>query len=89
MKEFIVKYGDEQSSTIKGKTKSVHVFIDGHKMTKRATLPHHTQRTISGVYTTGSARRPFVFTEIRTTGWITFPLPTTLSDLLSIRVLSR
>ena len=75
MKEFIVKYGDVDSSATKSRAKSVHVFIDGQRLSTRVTLPHYTERTIGGPYTGGSARRPFVFTEIQTAGPVYSPVP--------------
>jgi hypothetical protein len=60
--------GDERSSAFRGKAKSVHVYIDGHKMKQGASLPNHTRGVISGVYVEEKARRPFIFTEILKTG---------------------
>ena len=48
-----------------GTVKSVHVYIDGHKMKQRASLPDHTRGMISGVSVADKAMRPFMFTEIR------------------------
>ena len=66
-----------ESSTNKDKAKSVHVFLDGQRTTTRVTLPNQAQRTTDGVYTTGGAKRPFVFTEIKNTG---LDSPFALSD---------
>lgn len=74
-----MKDGDVDASATKGSAKSVHVFIDGQRLTTRVVLPHQTQRAISGAYTAGNARRPFVFTEIRTAGLVYPPVPNNLA----------
>ena len=70
-----MKYRDERSSAFRGKVKSVHVYIDGHKMKQRASLPNHTGGVISGVSVADMVMRPFMFTEIRKTGLGYPPVP--------------
>ena len=70
-----MKYRDERSSALRGKVKSVHVYIDGHKMKQSASLPNHTRGMISGVSVADEVIRPFMFTEIRKTGLSCPPVP--------------
>ena len=55
-------------SPFKDRAKAVHVDIDGHRMKKRASLPHDTKREITGVRTSDNTSRPFIFADIQTTG---------------------
>lgn len=63
-----MKCGDGESSTIQGRAKSVHVFLDGQRVEKCAYLSCDTSMTISGVCVADNAMRPFVFADIQTTG---------------------
>jgi len=64
-KEFVVKYRDGKSSTIKGRAKSVHVYTDGRKMRQYVSLPHETHGKDAGVAVSKNTIRPFVFADIR------------------------
>lgn len=66
-KKFGVKCRDGKSSTIQGRAKSVHVFLDGQRMRKCAYLSRHTSVKIGGVRVADNAKRPFVFADIQTT----------------------
>lgn len=66
-KKFGVKCNDGKSSTIRGRAKSVHVFLDGQRMRKCAYLSRNTSVKIGGVHVADNAMRPFVFAAIQTT----------------------
>ena len=63
-----MKYRDWEDSVIKGVAKSIHVDVDGRRMCKHPSLPHHTHGTIRGVYVAEDRQRPFLFAEVQTTG---------------------
>jgi len=87
-KEFVVKFGDGESSVIKNRGKSVHVYTDGHRMGKRPLLPYETRGKVAGVRISQGTERPFIFADIRTTG-TDYPPITNLSYLLYALGLSR
>jgi len=70
-----VKFGDGESSVIKGEAKSVHIYTDGHRMRKYALLPNDKRRMVTGVKVSSNVERPFTFADIRTTGADYTPSP--------------
>lgn len=63
-----MKYKNGESSVIKSRGKSVHIYTDGHRMRKRALFPHETRGKVAGVMVSEGEERPFIFSDIRTTG---------------------
>ena len=65
---FSVKFKDGESSAIKGQAKSLQVYTDGCRMSKRALFSNETGGTVSGARASANVRRPFTFADIHTTG---------------------
>lgn len=63
-----MKYKIKKSSAIKDSAKSVHVYVDGRRMKKNASIPPETSKTFTGVRTSDNTVRPFKFTDVQTTG---------------------
>ena len=63
-----MRFRDGKSSTIKHKARSVHVYIDGHRMRKSVLCPQDMGGTVSGAKISANTERPFTFADIRTTG---------------------
>lgn len=80
-----MKYRDWEDSVIKGVAKSIHVDVDGRRMCKHPSLPHHTHGTIRGVYVAEDRQRPFLFAEVQTTGQGHPPPVLYYSALFSLR----
>ena len=77
----MVRYKIGKSSVSQDRAKSVHLYVDGYRMRKCASLPDETGGEVDGVRTSNNTRRPFVFSDIRTTGTDHPPFPNVLSCL--------
>lgn len=75
---FGVKCEDGEESLVRGVAKMVTVFVDGRELAGCLFLPHNTEGEFDGVVVAKDAYRPFVFTEIQTTGSDFFLLPAIL-----------
>ena len=74
----MVSYEIGESSVIKDRAKSVHVYVDGRRMQKMFSVPNEIRGSIRGVQTSDNAIRPFMFADIRTTGMDYPPFPIVL-----------
>ena len=63
-----MKFRDGKSSTNKAKGKSVHVYMDGKRLVKRASFPHQMCGQVDGMRISENVKRSFTFADIRTTG---------------------
>ena len=66
---------DGEPSAFKGKPKLVDVDADGDRIVEFGWFPEDDRLMIDGVQTAENAWRPFIFTDIRTTGLNRLPIP--------------
>ena len=66
---------DGESPTFKGKPKWMYADADGDRLVGCGWFPEDNRLTVEGVRTAEDAGRPFIFTDIRTTGLNCLPIP--------------
>jgi hypothetical protein len=78
-----VKYKIRKSPVISDRAKSVHCYVDGHRMEECMLLPHKTGGKVTGMQTSDNTVRPFKFADIQTTG-VEYPLASNRSVTLTL-----